>query len=83
MTEHNCLDKRAVIESRKLDGAVFRRSKCHVCGKAFVTSESLVASNKLPPRVERNRELAAQRKADRAESSAVITGTGAHLQGIW
>lgn len=61
--------KMLVLESRPVDGTVYRRRSCGFCGANFVTSEVYTGANYLP-RV-RDRSRRAQRQ---------ISSDGAHLQ---
>ena len=72
-----------VLETRKLDGSIYRKRSCGACSMSFVSREYADANLKLP-RPKRTpeqhaREIAAQRKG----VPAGIRGDGLDLARIW
>jgi transcriptional regulator NrdR family protein len=71
--------KATVIESRRAQGAVWRRRTCLLCYKNFVSQEVTSPSMKFPREVQSR-----GRKTDRTlkpEQKAEVTGL--HLQKVW
>lgn len=67
--------KAPVTETRDALEALYRRRKCDVCEKSFVTYELAPPNLKMPPQHNNRRS--------RRKDEGVIRSTGAHLQNIW
>lgn len=61
-----------VLESRSCHGTVWRRRRCSICQKTFVSAEVSDVDTKMP------NESQWRHRAQAAEAR-----TGAHLQGVW
>jgi transcriptional regulator NrdR family protein len=80
---HCDCDGSKVTETRKQDGAVWRRHKCFGCDATFVSQQQTSADMRMPPNVWADRGLSRQSGRRKADPRAKETTTGAHLQSVW
>ena len=76
----NTNDNSKVVETRKHDGAVYRRRKCFSCDANFVSLEGASADTRMPPEA-LVRKNAGQRS--RRGNNAPKPIASEHLQSIW
>ncbi len=73
-----------VLESRQIDGAVWRLRSCRACFKTFVSSETTDLSLRMPySSIMRRRDEKAPPPPPPPEHQGAPRGDGAHLQGVW
>jgi transcriptional regulator NrdR family protein len=72
-----------VLESRQIDGAVWRLRSCRACFKPFVSRETTDLSLRMPyGSIMRRRDENAP-PAPPPQQQGAPRGDGAHLQGLW